>query len=72
MTIAVAKNGKELGKWETPLPGGNSSYPGVTTILDCIYSVAKECYYVLDVLHWADLPLVGTEVSLKGLRAAQG
>lgn len=70
MTIAVSKKGKEIGKWQTPLPGGNASQPGTTTVLDCIYSDAKQSYYVLDVLHWADFPLVGTEVSLKG--QAQG
>ncbi|CAO4368025.1 unnamed protein product [Caenorhabditis nigoni] len=51
-TTAYNKAGRQVGQFQSRLPGGNSrSKPDQSwTILDCIYS--NHVYYVLDLLSW--------------------
>uniref|UniRef100_A0A1I7TFY2 Snurportin-1 n=1 Tax=Caenorhabditis tropicalis TaxID=1561998 RepID=A0A1I7TFY2_9PELO len=50
-TIAYNKAGRQIGQFQSRLPGGNSRAKNQSwTILDCIFS--NQVYYVLDLLSW--------------------
>ncbi|KAF1767959.1 hypothetical protein GCK72_007919 [Caenorhabditis remanei] len=50
-TTSYNKAGRQLGQFQSRLPGGNSRSKNQSwTILDCIY--ANQVYHVLDVLTW--------------------
>uniref|UniRef100_G1QDA9 Snurportin-1 n=1 Tax=Myotis lucifugus TaxID=59463 RepID=G1QDA9_MYOLU len=53
------KSGDRFNKFSSLLPGGykrNSTTAKDYTILDCIYSEAKQTYYILDVMCWRGHP----------------
>ncbi|KAK1338609.1 hypothetical protein QTO34_019263, partial [Cnephaeus nilssonii] len=56
---AYTKSGYCVNKFSSLLPGGNkrnSTTAKDYTILDCIYSEAKQTYYILDVMCWRGHP----------------
>jgi len=55
-TVARRRNGSILMKLETSLPAGNAKYSGNRKadycILDCVYSMRLNKFFVLDVMCW--------------------
>ncbi|NXV81242.1 SPN1 protein, partial [Atlantisia rogersi] len=59
-TAAYTKSGFCVNRFPSLLPGGNRHNSGsekVYCILDCIYSEAKQTYYILDVMCWRGHPI---------------
>lgn len=52
-----------MAEFPSALPGGSRSRREDSTILDCLWNEHKQTYFVLDVLCWGKLPLLGCEVS---------
>ncbi|XP_066199028.1 snurportin-1 isoform X6 [Saccopteryx leptura] len=70
-TSAYTKSGYCVNRFSSLLPGGNRRYPTTAkdyTILDCIYSEAKQTYYVLDVMCWRGHPFYDCQFKFVGLQ----
>lgn len=55
LTTARLRNGVVQARFESVLPGGGAMDPGGEdgyTILDCVYSLADETYYLMDLMCW--------------------
>lgn len=61
-TKVYTKSGYKICEFSSLLPGGSRQNPADSTILDCLWNESKQCYYVLDVLSWSKIPLIGCEV----------
>lgn len=59
MSHAYSFNGKHLFKCRPLMKEGRVG----RTVLDCIFSRVTNTFYILDVLIWADHPLMDCEVS---------
>ncbi|XP_066199029.1 snurportin-1 isoform X7 [Saccopteryx leptura] len=67
-TSAYTKSGYCVNRFSSLLPGGNRRYPTTAkdyTILDCIYSEAKQTYYVLDVMCWRGHPFYDCQTDFR-------
>ena len=62
-TKVYTKSGFKLKEFISALPGGSRTSPTNSTILDCLWDEYKRMFYVLDVLSWNGLQLIGCEVS---------
>uniref|UniRef100_G1Q2I2 Snurportin-1 n=1 Tax=Myotis lucifugus TaxID=59463 RepID=G1Q2I2_MYOLU len=67
-TSAYTKSGYCVNKFSSLLPGGNkrnSTTAKDSTILDCIYSEAKQTYYILDVMCWRGHPFYDCQTDFR-------
>ncbi|XP_005882813.1 snurportin-1 isoform X2 [Myotis yumanensis] len=67
-TSAYTKSGYCVNKFSSLLPGGNkrnSTTAKDYTILDCIYSEAKQTYYILDVMCWRGHPFYDCQTDFR-------
>lgn len=67
-TSAYTKSGYRVNRFPSLLPGGNkrnSTTAKDYTILDCIYSEAKQTYYVLDVMCWRGHPFYDCQADFR-------
>ncbi|XP_054243899.1 snurportin-1 [Indicator indicator] len=67
-TAAYTKSGFCVNKFPSLLPGGNrhsSASEKVYCILDCIYSEAKQTYYILDVMCWRGHPVYDCQTDFR-------
>ncbi|KAH0619844.1 hypothetical protein JD844_014185 [Phrynosoma platyrhinos] len=71
-TAAYTKSGFCVNRFPSLLPGGNrhNSAAGKDyTILDCIFSEAKQTFYVLDVMCWRGHPVYDCQFKFVGLQS---
>ncbi|XP_041283572.1 snurportin-1 [Onychostruthus taczanowskii] len=67
-TAAYTKSGFCVNRFPSLLPGGNwhnSTSDKVYSILDCIYSEAKQTYYILDVMCWRGHPVYDCQTDFR-------
>ncbi|XP_068000354.1 snurportin-1 isoform X1 [Melanerpes formicivorus] len=67
-TAAYTKSGFCVNRFPSLLPGGNrhsSASEKVYCILDCIYSEAKQTYYILDVMCWRGHPVYDCQTDFR-------
>lgn len=67
-TIAYTKSGCRINTFPSALPGGNRQQHSnfrVYSILDCIFDIKIQTYYVLDVLCWNGLPVLDSETEFR-------
>lgn len=67
-TSAYTKSGYCVNKFSSLLPGGNKRNTKTAkdyTILDCIYSEAKQTYYILDVMCWRGHPFYDCQTDFR-------
>ncbi|NXD29355.1 SPN1 protein, partial [Spelaeornis formosus] len=67
-TAAYTKSGFCVNRFPSLLPGGNrhnSTSDKVYSIVDCIYSEAKQTYYILDVMCWRGHPVYDCQTDFR-------
>nr|CAH0110664.1 unnamed protein product [Daphnia galeata] len=63
-TKVYSKSGFLITEFQSVLPGGFRQSSD-STILDCLWDQCKQCYFVLDVLSWSGVPLLGCEAEFR-------
>ncbi|XP_046438066.1 snurportin-1-like [Daphnia pulex] len=63
-TKVYSKSGFLITEFQSQLPGGFHKSSD-STILDCLWNDHKQCYFVLDVLSWSRVPLLGCEAEFR-------
>ncbi|KAK4016039.1 snurportin-1 [Daphnia magna] len=63
-TRVYSKSGYLITEFQSFLPGGFRQSSD-STILDCLWNELKQCYFVLDVLSWSRVPLLGCEAEFR-------
>jgi len=65
ITKVYSKSGFKMVEFVSALPGGSRTRCEDCTILDCLWNEHKQTYFVLDVLCWGKLPMLGCEVQMR-------
>ncbi|ELT88614.1 hypothetical protein CAPTEDRAFT_106937 [Capitella teleta] len=65
-TKVYAKNGYQLMRFPSSLPGGcRQGDQRLSCILDCIYSEVSKTFYVLDMMNWKSHPLYDSDTECR-------